>query len=596
MAAIKLKQMKRNNQNLLLPAVPTEIFSWIEAVRPSISGKPRSFLVAPFWKDIYTCNSPKKFIIGGRQIFKSTYISDMILFEATTKANSQICYISFGDKNKDTFSKQKMKNEAIVGNQTLSKFIKKGAGNSDSLSLLNGSVIYYITSHNQFRNIEGKSLEHVFIDESQYSDFDSFDKIRYTLSQTKGKITILGIGGDGGSAYHTEWNKTDQREWIYDDGKKYLGYDNSSWRKNLRFEGVDGAQLQNGEFKDHSTNLIIGDYLKDVIKGKWIAQKPENFQYPGFHIPQTLLANNPLTIDDAIDKYKTSSEFSIEWQKNNSSEKNYQNHTMGEFDKSVNYPITRKMVLDCMTPYKHLTLMTPAEIAETKIEFGDSVKIAMGVDFGSGKNSHTVITIIIQWKTSGHLQLVYYEKCPPENQIYQAEKINKLFRDSSCDIGVGDLGYAQNQILIIQVGGKSYYDDSVFQGLGDDVFFACRTGNDATQPLRVDPSTNDDHGDKSSLVTIAKSSSIMNFIGKLEKRVTDPKTSERKPLFMFPYANSYGYDIEKFVSELCSLSKKPNSDNRTAVEFNHPPDTLMSLIYAITALEINNEWSWGKNT
>jgi hypothetical protein len=569
MAAIKIKKMKRNNQNLLLPDVPIDIISWIEAVRPTIGGNPQNFLLAPFWKDIYTCEAPQKFILGGRQIFKSTYISNMILFETTTKRNSQICYISFNDKNKDTFSKQKMKNEAIIGNKILSKFVKKGAGNSDSLSLLNGSVIYYVTSHNEFRNIEGKSLNHVFLDESQYSDFNAFDKIQYTLTQTNGKITILGLGGDSGSAYHQEWEKTDQRKWIFDD---------SNWREHLKYD---------------SHGLIIDVYLIDVLKGRWVAQKPENSDYPGFQISQTMFANIPLTIDDAINKYKKSKESSIEWKKNSNTEKDFLNHTMGEFYKSVYQPITQKMVLDCMTD-RNLKLLSPGEITEIKNKFLDSVKILMGVDFGSGRNSHTVISIIIHWKNSGRIQLAYYEKCAPEYLLSQAERINKLFRGSSCDIGIGDLGYGTIQIKNIQKGGKSHFDNSTYPGLGDEIFFGCRTGDDNVRPLKIDYSTDDEHGEKSSVVTIGRSSSIMNFIDKLNRTVTDPTNLKKKSMFMFPYNNSYGYDAKKFVSELCSISRVPFNDTQRGVEFTHIPDSMMSLIYAITALEINTEWYWGQ--
>jgi hypothetical protein len=108
--------------------------------------------------------------------------------------------------------------------------------------------------------------------------------------------------------------------------------------------------------------------------------------------------------------------------------------------------------------------------------------------------------------------------------------------------------------------------------------------------LKIEPSTDDEYGEKSSLVTIAKASSIFNFIDKLQRTVTDPTSSKKKPIFMFPCNDSYGYDAKKFVSELCSISRIPNDDHRTSIEFNHTPDTLMSLIYAITALKINSKW------
>jgi predicted SPOUT superfamily RNA methylase MTH1 len=326
-----------------------------------------------------------------------------------------------------------------------------------------------------------------------------------------------------------------------------------------------------------------------VLKGKWVAQKPENSDYPGFHMPQILFANIPRTIDDAINKYKISQKSSIESQKIKFPEKDFLNHTMGEFYTSVNNPITQKMVLDCMTD-RNLKLLSPAEIAEIKNKFDDSVKITMGVDFGAGNHSHTVISIIIQWVETGHIQLAYYEKCMPGYQLEQAEKINKLFRASSCDVGIGDLAYGTIQVKTIQIGGKSLSADSDYPGVGDGIFFGSRMGDNDVQPIKIESSTNDEHGEKSSLITIAKASSIFNFIDKLQRKVTDPTSSKKKPIFMFPCNDSYGYDTKKFVSELCSISIKPNDDHRTRIEFNHTPDTLMSLIYAITALKINSKW------
>ena len=66
-----------------LPDLPTDPFKWIEMARPLVESRPRNFLHAPFWEDIYRDNQPNKFIIGGRQIFKSTYTTDVLAQETT---------------------------------------------------------------------------------------------------------------------------------------------------------------------------------------------------------------------------------------------------------------------------------------------------------------------------------------------------------------------------------------------------------------------------------------------------------------------------------------------------------------------------------
>jgi hypothetical protein len=71
-----------------LPDVPDDIIDWIREVRPKAEGKKR--VIMPPWRDIYNDNFNNKFILGGRQIFKSTYTTDVLAFEATTKSTKTV--------------------------------------------------------------------------------------------------------------------------------------------------------------------------------------------------------------------------------------------------------------------------------------------------------------------------------------------------------------------------------------------------------------------------------------------------------------------------------------------------------------------------
>ena len=190
---------------------------------------------------------------------------------------------------------------------------------------------------------------------------------------TKGRTKVFGIGGESGSPYEKLWKETDQREWFYDD---------PDWREKLQFD---------------EKGLIVGDYLKDLLCGKWIAQNNSEF-FHGYHIPQTIFPTIPLTEQDAIEKYKIHPRFSIQYQKNNLPESLFRSHVMGMFYNSPHKPITKEMVIKCTTPYRYLSLLKPHESREWKNTFGNEIEIAMGVDFGSGSSSFTAIAIIILWK------------------------------------------------------------------------------------------------------------------------------------------------------------------------------------------------------
>ncbi len=150
-------KVKSHTAMITLPSNPLE---WIEKARPIVDGKTRSFLIAPFWREIYLDNYHSKIIVGGRQIFKSTYITDILACEATSAPGIQVGYVTFDQLNLNGFSKQKLQIGTFSQNPLLSKFPRNKLGNIGEISLRNGSTIYCMTDNNQYIHVEGKSLNH----------------------------------------------------------------------------------------------------------------------------------------------------------------------------------------------------------------------------------------------------------------------------------------------------------------------------------------------------------------------------------------------------------------------------------------------------
>jgi len=100
------------------------------------------------------------------------------------------------------------------------------------------------------------------------------------MTATKGRVLVLGVGGESGSPYERLWRTTDQMEWEYED---------PYWREKLRFGNVE---LKKEEYFFPKTELIIGDYLDTVLKGRWVI--PEGVQnnpfFHGYHMPQQMFA------------------------------------------------------------------------------------------------------------------------------------------------------------------------------------------------------------------------------------------------------------------------------------------------------------------
>lgn len=164
------KIKKSRTKSPSLPVFSSNPLEWIEKIRPIVEGKKRTFRIAPFWRDIYLDDYHSKIIVGGRQIFKSTYISDILACEATSTPGIQVGYVTFNQSNLTGFSKQKLQIGTFSQNPILSKFPRNKLGNMGEISLKNGSTIYCMTDNNQYIHVEGKSLNHCILDEAQYQD------------------------------------------------------------------------------------------------------------------------------------------------------------------------------------------------------------------------------------------------------------------------------------------------------------------------------------------------------------------------------------------------------------------------------------------
>lgn len=569
--------LKRNNQP---ESLPKNIIEWIEAARPKVENKKREFLTCPFWLPIYNDHHNYQMIIGGRQIYKSTACTDFIASNATSQPGIQVCYVTHDQGSLSAFSKQKLKVGTFLVNPVLAKFLRH-PGNIKEISLKNNSTIYLVTDNYQYRHLEGKSPELCIIDEAQYQDIEHFGRVHQTMMATKGKVKIFGIGGEAGSAYEKLWNETNQCEWYYDD---------PNWRERLQF--------------DHN-GLVIEEYLKEVLRGRWIPQNPNSESFHGYHIPQTIFPTIPLTIQDAIEKHKTHPRFSIEYQKDTLKKSEFNSHVMGDFYNSPHRPITKKMIDGCTDHYRYQSLLKSDEIKNLKKIFGKEITIAMGVDFGSGSSSVTAISILISWHKSDRIQVAHIEQRPPENQLGQAQYITELFKKYSCDIGVGDLGYGANQIKIIQDGGHSIDSGKYFEGVTKDKFFGCRSISDNTKPIQIFNETVDEHGDQTGRIQIDKTSSIEFLIESMENRVHHPtfpsEKSKSRPRLMIPSKNDY--EIDFLLKDLFNITRKDLQDlekiisdprQRPRKEYNHPPDSVMALVYGITALKVKKqtEWHW----
>ena len=547
--------------------LPTDHLEWIKVARPYVGKIKRTFEWEPFWIDVYKDKSPNIVVVNGRQSFKSTFGTDIVGCYATSHANSEVTYIVDREDRVSAWSKQRFRKDTMLRNELLSPFLMHGRANVGEINLTNNSVIYVRTDENEFNNVQGMTNSLMVFDECQYQELQFRAAALYSMTMTKGQCYYLGIGGEAGSEWYKLWKKSDQREWRFDD--KY-------WREKLKFD--DEGYLAN-------------EHPENIVAGKWVAAYPENKEYRGYHMPQTIFARIPLTIHDAVNLYKTRPENSIEFQEKYNPTSIVQAHVYGNFFKAMRRPITPEMVEAC---YDYtLTLLTPEQMQALKQKHGKEVLIFLGIDWGSGPAaSKTVGTVIIYWRKTNRFQIAWIDSRPQEHEYDQAAYFVKLFQEYCCDFCVADLGYGKDKVTKMQNGGYTSLGEKV-AGLGRGRVKGCWTsGNITTETMRhknqdiIDAPT---VGEKKEFYSVDKTQVIQNFIDFVGSKVPDENGKQVSQLII-PMKNDWECDF--LVNDFCDITRKDLDKTNMEIskddprqkakkEYNHPKDVVMAIIYCM---------------
>ena len=577
-----------------LPALPLDIIEWTLVARPLVEGRPRDIRYFPFWLDILRERHHDVMVMAARQTFKTTTTVDLVLHAATTRPFAQVLTIvDNGDRHRAL--KQKLRIEGIEGNTPLKAFPRSGTGNENEISLLNSSTIYtqFTTAIGKYQKMEGKSPTLIMLDEAQYQPLEDISTLEETTAITHAPIWTIGIGGEAGSPYDLRWRESDQREWHYDD---------PNWRDRLQFDR-DG--------------LVLGPYLTNVLKGKWVPTVPKNSKVRhGYHVTQEMHPLVPLTTKDAIRKYRTAPKYSVEAKRQRYTPMKFSTHVLARNYRSARRPITPEMMLACSEPYSALSLLSPPEVRSVKKRHGEACTVCFGCDWGSGPSaSSTVFAVLIYWKKFDVYQLVHLDPRPRENLYHQAKAATDTYRAYNCDIGVADLGYGSHQVKAMQAGSRDPATDEPYQGLSHAKLLGCRTLSavlSASKPFQYHSDSMDEHGDVIPSLRVSKTAALDEYIAAVEAPREHPATRYaprgQRPRLIIPYAEPErvailhresiqivrkDLDVDAEDDEKSGVPSEEDIRQFAVKEYMHPPDSVMAVVYAILAnLHINFATKW----
>lgn len=404
--------------------------------RPLFEGKRNILEFLPMWHQPYEDNAEEQRYVCARQTGKTSKIANKLAELATSIPNSWQVYCTYEDESRKTFVGAKYRQSVYGGKDNfLAKFVNgKTLGSMNHMDFLNGSKQDFVTHNHDFTHFEGKSSDHNFLDEWQYLNMAAYARLNETQSWTQGSNTFAGIGGYIGTKHHKGWLESNQMEWIYD---------NVKWRDGLKFLGYNCEKLLPDEFTIGRSRLVWGNYMKPLMKGKWISQGNSDSPIHGYHMGQEIFPHIPLLEIDAMQKYQISIKNSLQWKKKDYSYDDYMRHALAKFIKGAAKPFLRE---DIEKLFDKSSGLTPANLIDKS-----KGPILAGIDLGGGNKAYTIIWIIQRLHpTAPIFKTIYVRRIKEKDVEKQADMLIDLINAYEVDMVGIDAGGGTRQVQKLQ--------------------------------------------------------------------------------------------------------------------------------------------------
>lgn len=390
-----------------------------------------SFLERRYLKPVYDTTSPRVLLKCGRQVEKSTYLGNRLLALTCIQPSFTSLYVSPTNEQTKTFSNDRIR-------EPLDTSVRLQAWTNSSLSqnvfrkkFINRSQIVMRYAFLNADRVRGIPADLVCIDEIQDILTDNIPVIEECISHSAFKFKLYaGTPKSLDNTIEGLWiDESTQNEWVVP-CDSCGGGDYRHW--NILSEENIGR---------HS--LICNKCKKQIYPmhpdAQWASLNPNpRVPYPmdGYRVPQIMVPWMPW--DDILNKQMTYSRAK------------FHNEVLGESYDSGTRPLTRQ---DVEANCSESLSLHPAQIRNQIAKCTGKV-VYMGIDWGTGENTFTVITIGVYYDS--HFSIVYARRCEgpdsePDRQIQIIDELIAAWRVQfvGCDYGGG---FDRNDKLIRKYG------------------------------------------------------------------------------------------------------------------------------------------------
>jgi hypothetical protein len=509
-----------------------------EGIVPFRFDKPEKGEYRNYLFDMYRDTHPRIVVLTGRQVEKTSMCRNKILADMHLNEGLSALFASPRAEQVARFSAERIDNAIrdSQGGVLKDSLLKKGKATSTFKQFDSKCNLFLYSAWADADSIRGISCQRAYLDEQQDITASAREVIEECLAHAHngGQMSHFGTPKNSGSEFHRLWQLSDMKEWYVECQNPECGHNQKMSMNNI---------YKPDENKPAYFGCAKCKKELDRSKGKWVSENNDRPKMSGYHITQLMCSW--ITADSIMYKRATYSE------------QKFKNEVLGEFHNVFGKTLDLQDIMDCTNATMKLS------------DKGHKGPNYLGVDWGSGTNSFTVVTIIgpdmVKNPESGKMEekLVYrYVKKYNESGYGKVlSDIHKLIPAYNIVNTVIDIGDARRQFeeLLVE------YPDTVA---------ACQYVLALKNPYKWDRKTRIHTCDRSyhieKVIDMFHKRNIVIPYDKLTVQVTD----------------RLGWLFEHLTS-LEAEWVEPSSGNTGYTRYLHsnPDDGFQSLVYAWLAYE-----------
>lgn len=510
----------------------------------TVKGKPFRFAHRSHLHDVYRDEHPRVVIVAGRQVEKSETVNRKLIFHGWTRPHTTITYTAPRNEQTTRFVNDRFRKSIAdsVGG-VLENSIDPKRDAKTAIGISNKTVYYFGSAWADGDALRGIAGDIVMFDEVQDITQTAIESIEKSVSHSEitdpvtelnGKCFYTGTPKQKGSYYdRVLWGQSDQKKWSVtceDCGhKQFMSMKNVM----VEDEGEDTERRYFGCLECHEE--------LNRENGEWIATKPHNKMYSGYLFNQ--LNMSWISANQIWRDFKTMDTMT------------FHNEVLGEFFSGNEQPISFEDVLKNTDKTLSLKKFSPTGTV-------------MGIDYGSGGKSKTIIVIGHRGIHKGKKKLIldYIENCPIDDHEELIAHIMGLKERFNVEKINGDIGYG------------SYENQKLFEIYGRDAFSTRYVS------YQSDPKKREYKGKNNNTLQVDRTYSMDQLVNMFHREE-----------LVIPYKNPE--EVEYFFDHWTALELKftesTTSTGRKLYDHSTPDDAFHALNYVREGLyELENRFEW----